>query len=471
MPARVRLNLRGKLILTFLLSVGVALGVTVLTIGGLAWLYFAPADGLLGRQSQMQERADAIAAAMLAGRVGELRKAAVMADLPPGAELLVIDMTGTVWYDSAGGEGRRIEPGQVLRWLPSGQETLGALVVTEPLRFEGQLYGYYVYLPPPGNRDGTPLSRVSGTAMLGGQAFALLVCLLLFLNFGRRLVEPVRRLSAVVRRIADGDLSARTSLDRRSDELGHLAADVDRMADRLEQSRQQAAAAEESRRYTVAAVSHDLRSPLTALLAHAEALETGVADDPGRSLAVITQKGHQLKQLIDDLFELAALDADQSPWRTSRTDVAEVVRQCVAGWLPQFEAAGMAIDPDIPEAALVADLPPGKLERVLDNLLGNALKYAADGGWLGVQAALTGGMIRIVVADHGPGIPADEQSRIFDQFYRAGAARTGTVRGSGLGLAVARRTLERMGGRIGVESPPAGGARFWVELPAAPPES
>ncbi|HYG57612.1 MAG TPA: HAMP domain-containing sensor histidine kinase [Symbiobacteriaceae bacterium] len=311
------------------------------------------------------------------------------------------------------------------------------------------------------------MQRISGWVMTTAQGFVLLVSLLLFLSFGRQLVRPVRMLSAVVRRIADGDLTARASLNPRHDELGQLARDVDLMAARLQEAQERAAAAEEARRYTLAAVSHDLRTPLTALLAHAEAVRTGVVEDSGRSLEVIQEKGLQMKGLIDDLFELASLDADRGPWRTRRVDVAETVREAVVGMLPQMEAAGMAVDPDIPDEPLLADLPTGKLERVLDNLLSNALKYGSTGGWLGIRVRRREGCIWVAVTDRGPGIPPDEHRRIFDPFYRADRARSGNLRGSGLGLAVAARIMERLGGRIGVESPHEGGACFWIEVPTA----
>lgn len=163
---------------------------------------------------------------------------------------------------------------------------MSSLVATVPVRVNGSLWGYYVYVPPAANRlgsvsrqSGVPINQVSGYVMMAGQAIALLVSILLFWNVGRSLVRPVWALSAVVRRVAAGDLSARAGPTTRTDELGQLAQDVDRMTARLEAAQHQAAVAEQARRYTLAAVSHDLRSPLTALLAHAEALDRGLSDD------------------------------------------------------------------------------------------------------------------------------------------------------------------------------------------------
>lgn len=474
---RMRLTLQGKLLLTLLGAVVLAVGVTILTILGLlAWFMSRESGDLfqaLGQLPAVEARAQAVGRALAADPTPDaLREAALTPGLPTGSRVQVVDMRGTLWVDTAGEAGGVVAPGEVLTWLLTGQDAGLASILTEPIQVSGQLWGYYVYRPPgwespPAAGTGQEMQQLSGWALIIGQSFVLLVSLLLFLGFGRHLVRPVRRLSAVVRRIADGDLSARASLNPRQDELGLLARDVDRMAERLQEAQERAASAEEARRYTVATVSHDLRTPLTALLAHAEAVRTGVTDDVDRSLVVVQEKGLQMKGLIDDLFELASLDADHGPWKTRRVDVSEVVRVAVAGMLPQLEAAGMSVDPNIPDETLPADLPSGKLERVLDNLLSNALKYGASGGWLGVRVGRREGTIRIAVADRGPGIPVEEQRRIFDPFYRADQARSGRQRGSGLGLAVAARIVERLGGRTGVESPSEGGACFWVELPAA----
>ncbi|HYF94073.1 MAG TPA: HAMP domain-containing sensor histidine kinase [Symbiobacteriaceae bacterium] len=476
-----RFSLQGKLLLTFLGSVALALGVTVLTIVGLAgWLISLENGdpwGSLKMVPAVQAQAQAVSRVLAGGAAAEpaaVREAALGVGLPPGARVTVVALDGTIWLDTdaAGQTGGIIAPAEVLGWLPGGGAAgLGGLL-TEPLRVDGLLWGYYVYQPPHWDRQSPAptdrsLQAVSGGVMLAGQLFVLLVSLLLFWTFGRHLIRPVRRLSEVVGRIAEGDLTVRAGLDQRHDELGQLARHVDSMAERLQEARARASEAEAARRYTVAAISHDLRTPLTALMAHAEAVRTGVTEDADRSLAVIQEKAQHMQGLIDDLFELAALDADRSSWQTRRQDVAEIVRESVVGLLPQFEAAGMNLEPEIPDEPVPADLPPGKLERVLDNLLTNALRYGAAGRWLRVALRQQEGSVRIEVADHGPGIPPGEERRIFDRFYRVENSRSGTSRGTGLGLAVAARIVEHLGGRIGVESPPGGGACFWVEVPVA----
>lgn len=474
-----KLSLRLKLVLTFLGAVALALLLAWLSTalmlsllaraGGSAYLQ------TIARQPQVRERARAVEQVLTAGGdAAALQQAAQFDSLPAGARTRVVDLGGTVRTDSGGAVGRVAAPAEIMRWLSMEQDSPPSLVLVEPIAgADGRGWGYYIYTqelsaPPPFRiAAGSPASRIAAGVMLGGQAFALVVSLLLFWAFGRHVVKPVARLSAVVGRLAGGELQARTGLGARSDELGALARDVDRMAERLQAAQEQAAAAEAARRFTVAAVAHDVRTPLTGILAHAEALRSGIADEPAQSLAVIEEKGLLIKELLDDLSDLAALDADRSRWQQTRLDVAELVRLEVAAALPELDQAGLEIAAEIPEEPVWADLPRGKLERVLDNLLANARKYGGSGGWLGVLVAAQGDTIRIEIADRGPGIPAAEQQRVFDRFYRAAASGSSRVGGSGLGLAVAREIVERLGGCIGVQSPPEGGARFWIELPGA----
>lgn len=470
-------SLQGRLLLTFLVSVGLAVAVTLVSLAGLViWFTSGGAADPLGGAAQIarvSERAGAVGRAVEQGEMTTRQAAQAATDtgFPMGHRVQVVDMNGQIWVDTAGDGGGTVAASEVLGWLAPEQDGGAGRVISAPIRAGGRLWGYYVYSPPgwenPASAPGVAdIRRVVGWVLVSSQGFVLLVSLLLFFHFGRRLVSPVRRLSAVVGRIAEGDLTARANLPDRTDELGRLSRDVDMMASSLQEARERAAAAEETRRFTVAAVSHDLRTPLTALLAHAEMLRAKITDDPEKSVAVIEDKGLQMQRLIADLFELASLDADRGPWPNARIDVAELVRETVAAMVPQMEQAGVEVEPEIPDESMPADLPRGKLERVLDNLLSNALKYGRDGRWIGVKVERRRDVIWIAVADRGPGIPSEEQGRIFDRYYRTNGARSGRTRGTGLGLAVCSLIIGRIGGRIGVETPAEGGARFWVEVPA-----
>lgn len=471
-----RLKIRGKLVLTFLgalliAAVALAVGIAaiILTISsGVGELNAFQVGELATKQTKLVEEALAAGADPTA-----LRQAAIPAELPAGVRIRLIDKDGKVWVDTEGNEGRIASGPELVDWLESiSDPQSGMVTMPERVMVNGEAWGFYGvtfashYGLNINLNDGSPQSQLAGTIFIGGMALALIVNIALFWAFGWHIVKPLRRLSGVVSQIAAGDLSARASLAKRGDELGQLATDLDLMAARLEEARDKALAADEARRYLVAAVSHDLRTPLTALLAHAEAIRTGVSEDPQQSLAVIEEKGLLLKSLIDDLFELAAMDAAPARWQTVRTDLTELVRQSVVGILPELEAAGIEVEAEIPDEPIYANLAPGKLERVMDNLLANGRKYGASGRWLGIRVLRDGEWTRVEVANRGEAIPPEVAAQIFERFYRADGARTSGVGGAGLGLAIAREIVVRHGGQIGVESPSSGGAVFWFTVPA-----
>lgn len=475
-----RLKVNTKLVLTLVASL--VLAMLLLAAAGTISIYLLQRNAEPGDYNpflaagQLVTRTGEVASAIERGAgPGELRRVAVPDGLPPSVRVEVVRGDGLILVDTHGQEGQ----------IMSGPELVGTIsrmggkgdrmiTIPQPLTVHGQGWGLYLMTfrsqisSNISLGDGSLESRLLTWSLLGGVLAALLAVIIQFLILGRHLVMPIRRLSEVVGQLARGDLSARADLGGRTDEVGQLARDVDAMAESLQKAREQAAAADKSRRYMVAAASHDLRTPLTALLANVEAIRTGVTEDADRSLAVVQEKGLHMSRLIDDLFELAALDAGQERWQTVRIDLAELVRQEVVGILPELESAGIEVQADIPESPLWANLAPGKIERVMDNLLANARNYGGSGRWLGIQVRGQGACIRVEVGDRGPGIPPLERERVFERFYRSDSARTsGSGGGQGLGLAIAREVVLRHGGSIGVESPPEGGARFWFELPAA----
>jgi|GEM_PF-3556033 len=468
-----RWTIRTKLILTFVLAVLFSLAAL---IGPVLFVVFVKLEqagaGTYGpiRAEQVAAERVAAVAALVANTAtpdaAALRVAAVPPDLPNGARVQVINSEGRVLLDTNGNDGRWLSPAEAVAWVRAvkavPQESMS---LVEPILVEGREWGYYgLSFPSPDLLRDPSVERSVQQLMFGGLGLSVIVSLILFLFFSLHLERPIRRLSAVIHQIARGDLSARADLGRRNDELGRLSQDLNAMTNRLQEAREAAQAATASHRYMVAAASHDLRTPLTALLAHAEALRSGLADDPERSLTIIYEKGLHLKRLSDDLFELAALDAQAEPWPMERRDLSELLRQMVVSHLPAMEEAGLELQVEIPEQPLWVRTAPGKIDRVLDNLLSNAVKYGGSGGWLAVGAQQVGERVRVWVADRGPGVPALERPLVFNRFYRADGARSRSG-GTGLGLAIAREVIIRHGGEIGVEDQPGGGARFWFDLP------
>jgi two-component system, OmpR family, sensor histidine kinase KdpD len=208
-------------------------------------------------------------------------------------------------------------------------------------------------------------------------------------------------------------------------------------------------------------VSHDLRSPLTAIVAAAEALPAKTLDPEDRlELAdTIAHESRRLARLVDQLLDLARLESGTAEPREDWTSLEEVIRAAIEDTGTPPERVRLAISPDLP--LIRADA--AQLQRVFANLIENALRYGADHP-VSVRARVSGGRILIRVVDQGPGIPLVEQERIFTPFYR-GAGAAG--QGSGLGLAIVRGLVQANGGKVRVESLPGQGSSFVVELPLA----
>jgi signal transduction histidine kinase len=214
----------------------------------------------------------------------------------------------------------------------------------------------------------------------------------------------------------------------------------------------------------ITAASHDLRTPLASLRAMAEAIDEGVVDDPPTLRRYVNEMRaavESLGSLVDDLFELAQVDSGAIEVETRRATIAEVVQTALDACDGQASEKGLRIEARIAEAAESPCSP--RLTRVVQNLLQNAISHTPADGTVWVEAQRRPGSVRLTVEDSGAGIPPDSAERVFQPFWRGDAARSGD--GAGLGLALAKRIVESLGGRIEVEDETAGGARFAVELP------
>jgi two-component system phosphate regulon sensor histidine kinase PhoR len=225
---------------------------------------------------------------------------------------------------------------------------------------------------------------------------------------------------------------------------------------------------ERVRRDFIANVSHEFKTPLTAIQGFAETLLAGAVDDPqnrGRFLGIILEHSRRLARLTDDLLKLSKMDADRLELEIRRLGVSQLVESCLE--TSQHRAAekniriSVNIAPHLPEIAGDRRL----LAEVLQNLLDNATQYTLPGGQIMVSAETSDAEVIFTVSDTGIGIPQADQPRIFERFYRVDAARSREVGGTGLGLAIAKHLVEVHGGRIWVESEVAQGSQFHFSVP------
>jgi two-component system sensor histidine kinase KdpD len=220
-------------------------------------------------------------------------------------------------------------------------------------------------------------------------------------------------------------------------------------------------------------ISHELRTPLTVVDGYAQLLASrGRELEPAAVEAQarrILSASAQLTQLVQDLLDFARLERGEIAVHPRDEDLAPVLRETLADL--RRRPGGERLEADLP-AQLPAHADPVRVAQVVSNLLDNALKYAPEGpvrlrGWA-VEDGAAPGAVRVEVEDRGPGVPPGEQTRIWEKFFRgAGVAELHVARGSGIGLAVVKALVEAQDGRVGLESAPGHGSRFWIELPAA----
>jgi signal transduction histidine kinase len=268
------------------------------------------------------------------------------------------------------------------------------------------------------------------------------------------IATSLRRVGTAANSLAAGELSTRAPVGG-AREIAEVAASFNTMAAALEQLF-------DARRELVAWASHDLRAPIASLQAMLEAIEDGLvsAED---YLPTLREQVRALSMLVDDLFELARIDAGALTLELHRMPVAPLVASALRLLRPEAEARGVALSADVDDE-LEARLAPDKFERVLFNLVTNALRHTPTDGSVAVVAERRASDVLLRVEDSGEGLAAEAPARMFERFWRADRARSGS--GAGLGLAIARGLVEAHGGRIWAENRPQGGACVSFTLPA-----
>jgi signal transduction histidine kinase len=295
--------------------------------------------------------------------------------------------------------------------------------------------------------DDAKILAVSSAAALSAVVGALMLA--------QWILRPLDRLRAASGELAAGNLTARApgtgprEFAQMGDSFNSMAESIERLF--------------EARRELVAWASHDLRTPLASIQAMIEALEDGLAD-PEEYLPALHDRVRTLTVLVDDLFELACIDAGVLTLEVSEAAIEGVVESCVRGFAAEARAKGIRL-----ETLVEAPLPhvrcaPDKVERVLYNLLTNALRHTPSDGAIAVVVKPEAGEVTVAVEDTGDGMTAETGKRMFDRFWRGEPSRSSS--GSGLGLAIARGLVEAQGGRIWAENRLEGGARIAFTLPS-----
>jgi signal transduction histidine kinase len=347
----------------------------------------------------------------------------------------------------------RAERGRTFEFTPPGYNR-PFLAVQRPLRLapKSSPFGSLIVATPKTEISSrlAPLVKRLALAFVGG----ILVAGLLAWYFSRRISRPVLALSEATDKIARGNYDIELP-EIRGGEIGHLADRFSEMAARL-------ALAEQQERNFLMTVSHELRTPLTAIRGHVDALREGVADDQNvraASLEMIASESARLERLVGDVLDLAKLDAHRFTVLQEEVDMERLCDQAYAAF--GEEARRRRIEYDKNFAASPTIVTDGdRVLQIITNLLSNAFRWTPDGGRVELDLAAPDGIVSVAVGDTGPGVPREEQERIFRPFWSRDDS------GTGLGLAIARELAVALGGRIKLDSPPDGGSRFELVLPA-----
>jgi signal transduction histidine kinase len=305
--------------------------------------------------------------------------------------------------------------------------------------------------------------------------FNLLVLLLIFsgiisvvlaLFVAGQVTWQVKQLVVGANRVAGGNLEARVPVGG-SRELIELSQAFNSMATRLQASFEKQQQLEKARKELIAAISHDLRTPLASLRLMTEAITDGVADAQQNQIFVerIRSEVIYLSGLIDDLFELSQLDAGVLKIRPEPGNLADLISDTLESMRAQAANKQQHVLGQISGDLPLISYDPLKIQRVLNNLMSNAIRYTPEGGQIEIKTWQEAGFIKVSVSDNGEGIQPQAIEHIFQPFYRGERSRTREQGGAGLGLAIARGILEMHGGHITVTSKEGKGTCFIFALP------
>ena len=314
---------------------------------------------------------------------------------------------------------------------------------------------------------------------LSNHDLSLLLTMLVFaailsVGFGllcaRMLADRIERVRSGTASIAAGDLESEVTVEG-NDELAGLAGDFNRMARALEAAAEREREMEKMRRDLIAAVSHDLRTPLASTRALIEAVADGVAENPeteARYLSSARRELAHLSRLVDDLFELARIDSGVLQLTLEEASLHDLISDTISSFQPQAESRNVRLVGEVSGDVDPVLANPPRLQRVLHNLLSNALHHTPADGTVALRATAQGDEVRVEVSDTGEGIAAEDVPRVFERSFRAERSRTrpeeGGAPGAGLGLAIARGLIEAHGGTMSVESDLGRGSRFRFTL-------
>ncbi|MBK6716920.1 MAG: HAMP domain-containing protein [Burkholderiales bacterium] len=324
---------------------------------------------------------------------------------------------------------------------------------------DGRSVGWIALAPIESVTDAAALrfgnDQLRATLVAGVLALALAALIAWWI--ARSLLAPVREVAQATHRLAAGHFDTRVE-PRGSDEVGQLAQDFNQLALTLARN-------EQVRREYMADISHELRTPLAVLRGELEAMEDGIHPVTPEGLRQLQAEVGMLSQLVTDLHELALADIGALTYHKVELDLDDFIARKAALWRGRCLQAGLRLEVSHPGQPVWLSADESRLRQLLNNLLGNALRYTNDGGLLRLSLRTDGGMAEISVEDSPPGVPDELLPRLFERFFRVERSRGRAGGGSGLGLAICRSIVQAHGGTIEARHSPLGGVGIHIRLP------
>ena len=346
---------------------------------------------------------------------------------------------------------------------PPGSPALMPPESPPPSQSESSIIGYLFLMPLTQSEISFAALQIMyneiGGYFIVGALLAVIVAIIITLFLSRRILAPVKALSAAAQLLGKGDFSQRVQIRDKS-EIGELASTFNSMAGNLERD-------EQLRRDMVADVAHELRSPLTNVRGYLEAIQDGVTKPDEKTIGSIYDETMLLSRLVDDLQELSLAESGELKLYCQDEEMPELIQQAVSAVHAKAVDKGISLSMALPDNLPLVYIDFLRIKQVLLNLLENAIVHTPSAGMIKVGAQEKGDMVEISVTDTGEGIPAGELPNIFERFHRVDKSRSRATGGSGLGLTIAKYFVEAHSGKIEVQSEPGKGSRFAFTVPVS----
>lgn len=342
-------------------------------------------------------------------------------------------------------------------------DTVGAdiLEISTVIHVNEETVGYLLIEKPPDKRDpmGDEFIKRLDLSLLLIAIGTIVIAFIFGAILSRTITRPIRELTKATHEMAGGKFGQQVPV-RSRDEIGELASSFNKMNNDLARSFN-------LRKQMTADIAHELRTPLSLIIGHAEAVHDRVLPPSRENFEIIREEASRLEQLVDDLRILSLADAGELSVEFQPVEINKLLSDIKTRYMTPFNQKRITLNLEPAPVILLANLDPARITQVLTNILDNALRYTPEDGRVTVKTSQQNNMIDITVQDNGPGVNPEEAQHLFDRFYRADASRTRDTDtgGSGLGLAITKSIIEMHKGRIWAESEKGEGLKVIIQLP------